>query len=390
MPTAVVELDVTDPPRDLDVDPRYRRALVLFRVRGVPVARGELPVDRGRIGADALTAALVDQVGSFPLSLGARAYLGFPTAPFELAQPPCTVAVCTRDRPDDLDRALAAITRLPDDGQEVIVVDSASRTDATREVVSRFPGVRYVREERPGLDRARNRALREAKFDLVAFSDDDAVPDRGWRRALVANFADPRTACVTGLTMPSELETPAQEWFEQTNSFVRGFHRTVFDGIETDPFFVSRVGAGANMAIRRSALDIIGSFDPALDAGTPTRSGGDHDMFCRILAAGYRIVYEPTALSWHRHRKEWAELRSALFGYGVGVYAYLTRQLLAGESRAAVVAIRWLPWQLWGLVRGLLRRPGSTPPSLGWAELRGCAVGPFAYWRAAREARQPS
>ncbi len=386
MPTAVHELEISALPTRLDVTPRCDRALLLFRWNGVPIAQAELPVRRGRLEKEELLAALADRAGPRIASLEARHFLGLESSAIGVPQRPCTVAVCTRDRPDDLARVLAALAALPDDGQEILVIDSASKAASTRELVATHPNVRYVREDRPGLDRARNRAMREARHEVIAFTDDDAVPDRGWLRSLAANFADPRTACVTGLTMPLELETPAQEWFERTNGFGRGFWRTVFDGIECDPFFVSRVGAGANMAIRRSAYTVVGPFDPALDAGTPTRSGGDHDMFGRLLAAGYRIVYEPTALSWHRHRRDWSELSAAVYGYGVGVYAYLTRQLLTGETRAPVVALRWLPWQLRQLARGLLGRPGAMPPRLALAELRGCAVGPFAYWRSARRA----
>ena len=61
--------------------------------------------------------------------------------------------------------------------------------------------------------------------EIVAFCDDDAAPDPEWLRALAANFTAPRTICVTGLTLPLELETPAQEWFEQTNSFSRGYRQ---------------------------------------------------------------------------------------------------------------------------------------------------------------------
>ena len=390
MPTAVREVEASDLPIRLEVATRYQRALILFRWHGVPVAQAELPVRHGYLESEDLVAALADQAGPRITSLEARRYLGLACSAIGVSQPPCSVAVCTRDRAEDLARVLTALASLPDDGQEILVIDSASTSDSTRELVAAHPKVRYVREEVPGLDRARNRAIREARHDIVAFTDDDAVPDRGWLRALAANFADPRTACVTGLTMPLELETPAQEWFERTNGFGRGFWRTVFDGIECDPFFVSRVGAGANMALRRSACTVVGPFDPALDAGTPTKSGGDHDMFGRILAAGFRIVYEPTALSWHRHRREWSELEAAMYGYGVGVYAYLTRQFLAGETRAPVVALRWLPWQLRQLARGLLGRPGAMPPGLALAELRGCVVGPFAYWRSARrEGKRP-
>jgi glycosyltransferase involved in cell wall biosynthesis len=306
--------------------------------------------------------------------------------------PTATVAVCTRDRPDDLDRCLRALGRLPDDGQEILVIDNCSAGDATRRVVERHAGVRdirYVREERPGLDVARNRALREARHEIVAFTDDDAIPDPSWLRALRRNFGDPRTLCVTGLTMPLELETEAQEWFERTNSFGRGFTRVVYDGARRNPLPVGQIGAGANMALRRSVLALVGPFDEALDAGTPTCSGGDHDMFARILAAGYTIVYEPEALSWHRHRRDWDALRRTVYGYGVGVYAYLTRHVLAREFQAPRIAVAWSRWQLRQLLRSLFRWPGSVPLDLVLAELRGCAAGPRAYL-ASRRARTVS
>ena len=138
------------------------------------------------------------------------------------------------------------------------------------------------------------------------------------------------------------------------------------------------------MALRRSVLDVIGPFDDALDAGTATHSGGDHDMFSRILAAGYSIAYQPGALSRHRHRREWAELERAVYGYGVGVYAFITSQVLRGEWSAPWLCLRWMPWQLRLLVRGVPGRPGGVPLRLALTELRGCAAGPLAYLRARR------
>jgi hypothetical protein len=110
-------------------------------------------------------------------------------------------------------------------------------------------------------------------------------------------------------------------------------------------------------------------------------------MFSSILDAGHRIVYEPAALSWHRHRRTWEELRQALYGYGVGVYAFWTRHLLF-ERELKVPKLAW-GWfrhtQLPALVRSLLRRPGSTPLDLLLAELRGCATGPWAYLSSRRQ-----
>jgi hypothetical protein len=193
---------------------------------------------------------------------------------------------------------------------------------------------------------------------------------------------------VTGLTLPLELETEAQEWFEKTNTMARGFVRRSYDGTAHNVLLVARIGAGANQAFRRDLLELVSPFDEALDAGTPTHSGGDHDMYTRILAAGYTIVYEPEALSWHRHRRSWRELLRAVYGYGVGVYAYWTGQLLRREVMVPRVALGWFRVQLAGLIRSLLRRPGATPLDVVFAELLGCVVGPFAYARSRRLLRR--
>ena len=382
MPSAILDLDVESLPPRIHVPARYRRALVLLRWRGKPIGQATIPVHHGSIAGAHLRDAVLDALGDRVLKELVGQYLG--TAQFEAPLATgVTVAVCTRDRPADLERCLTALALLPADGQEILVVDSASRTDATARVCDAH-GARYVREERPGLDRARNRALIEAQGSIVAFTDDDAAPDPGWLRALCRPFADPRVLAVTGLTMPLELETEAQEWFERTNALGRGFLRRRFDGSEHNAMLVARIGAGANQAFRRDVLDLVGPFDEALDAGTPTRSGGDHDMYTRILAAGYTIVYEPEALSWHRHRREWHELRSTIYGYGVGVYAYLTGQLLRREANVLRIALGWLSVQIPALFRSILRRPGRRPLDLILAELAGCVVGPFAYLRSRR------
>jgi GT2 family glycosyltransferase len=240
------------------------------------------------------------------------------------------------------------------------------------------------------LNVARNRALQEAQGEVVVFNDDDAAPEADWLSKLLRNFNDPRVLCVTGLTLPLELETPAQECFEQQSPFGRGFARRIFDGTVADPLAVSQVGAGANMALRKAVLTTVGAFDEALDAGTPTRSGGDHEMFYRILRHGFRIVYDPEAISWHRHRRSWQELEDTLYGYGVGVYSYWTRSLLVEhEWRTLLHASFWLlQGQLPGMVRSLLGRPGAMPLRLAQAELRGCLAGPRSYLRS-RSARRP-
>ena len=69
------------------------------------------------------------------------------------------VVICTRDRPRDLRKCLSDLMAMPQDGQRYLVVDNASATGETLEVVQAFPQVRYVREDRPGLDIARNTGI---------------------------------------------------------------------------------------------------------------------------------------------------------------------------------------------------------------------------------------
>lgn len=386
MPTAILQLDFDKIPAALRVSERYTRALVVVRRRGWPVAQFYVPAREGHVDMERCARALLSAIRRRATLWRVEDYLG-PAPPVSL--PPSTVAICTRERPDDLTRALQAVSVLRPAPSEILVVDNNPTTDRTQEVVVRFGNVRYIREEQPGLDAARNRALREATTGIVAFTDDDAAPEREWLGHLLRPFEDPRVWCTTGLTLPMELETAAQEWFERYTPFGRGLDRRVFDGTRHDPLAVARVGAGANMALRRGVVDELGGFDEALDAGTAARSGGDHEMFARILAAGWRIVYEPGAVSWHRHRRTWDELRDALYGYGVGVYAMWTRKLLF-EREPGVLrhAVRWLRYsQIPGVWHALRRRPDSVPLELLLAELRGCIAGPAAYLGSRRQVR---
>lgn len=389
MATKIFDISIEDAAQGWVDLGSYDAALFLIRHGRRPIGKVTVPVVNGAVAPGAVSAAigrdiienLAASIAAADLSAGAESR----------PMPSASIVICTRERPDDLRRALQALVRLPDQGQEVLVIDNCPTTNATEQVVAEFAGVRYVLEGRKGLNNARNRAMREAKGDIVAFIDDDAVADPEWLSALVASFADARVDCVTGLTMPLELESPAQELFEAMSGFSRrGFRPRSFQAPGTHPLDTGKIGAGANMAVRRNLIDRIGIFDPALDAGTATQSGGDHEYFTRILRGGGRILYVPTALNWHRHRRSHAELVSAIGGYGTGVYAAWTRSFLTeGEWGVLRRALGWFRHdQLPTLIRSYLR-PGTTlPRDVLWAELRGCLKGPGAYLRARANARR--
>jgi GT2 family glycosyltransferase len=304
-----------------------------------------------------------------------------------------SVVICTRERPDDLERCLPALAAQTVQPLDVIVVDNAPRTSRTREVAERF-GVRYVVEPRPGLDRARNAGWAASRAPVVAYTDDDAVPEPDWAAVLLEVLDEPEVGGVAGAMLPLELETDAQHLFErylggEAGRRARHLRRT-FDP-PFPPASAGQVGAGANMAFRREALESVGPFDEAFDGGTLTRSGGDTEMFSRLIAAGWRLVYEPRARVLHRHRRSRSELRSQLFGYGVGVYAFWMHRILHHGDRDAkrFAASTLVTHGVRRLGRSLLRRRDEMPPDLVLAELLGCLYGPVAYLRERRRSGAP-
>jgi cellulose synthase/poly-beta-1,6-N-acetylglucosamine synthase-like glycosyltransferase len=374
-----IEVELERLPVRIDVLERFEAARVLLRYRAHLIGVVELPIRAGRLTRGDLHRAIWS-AGSDECDLaGALARALLADNPGAVPTPSASVAVCSRDRPERLRRCLAAIARLHHRPDEVLVVDSASTGPGTREAARAY-GVRYLREDRPGLSRARNRALREARHDVVAFTDDDAIPDADWLGELVASFLDPLVLCATGITLALDLETPAQRYFEARSAMRCGFRRRVHDRLNHDALHPS-VGAGVNMAVRRSVLDTIGPFDERLGPGTSARASDDTQMFGRILGRGYRIVYQPSALCWHEHRRDWADLRRALAGYALGTYVWHTGRLVEhSDLRIVRLWWRWLRHhQLPGLARSLLRRPGAEPLDMTVALLWACARGPAVY-----------
>ena len=399
----------------------YAAARRVARFRGVPVALMELPVRGGRVGAAAVAERLVEgrareltrhllrrwlaRPAGTPAPAWAEVAAGTAVAalaavpdPPEPALPEATVAVCTRDRPDDLARCLAALAALDYPHFSVLVVDNAPATNATEQLVrERFPGVRYAREPRPGLDWARDRAIAESAGEVLAFTDDDVVADRGWLQAVGRVFAEsPAVMAVSGLIEPAELETRAQRDFEAYGGFGHGWaRRWLYRPRRAGrPDFWHHgggwLGTGANMAFRRALFDETGGFDPALDVGTATQGGGDLEMFFRVVQEGHVLVYAPEALVRHRHRRGDDELRRQLTTWGNGYHAYIQRSRRAYPEEAAAFTrlVRW--W--WGdyVSRDVLRavRRGDRTPVLRRYEILGRLRNAGSYDQAARRAAQ--
>jgi hypothetical protein len=114
-------------------------------------------------------------------------------------------------------------------------------------------------------------------------------------------------------------------------------------------------------------------------------------MFYRVLKTGHMLVYEPTAIVRHRHRREYAELKAQLANNGIGFYSYLVRSARAYPDERNAFLRLGLWWFWWWNVRRLLAsyKPGRRrfPRDLIVAELRGCFTGLRRYTRAQAQAR---
>jgi glycosyltransferase involved in cell wall biosynthesis len=264
-----------------------------------------------------------------------------------------SVVVCTRNRPVLLEGCLDALAALHPAPREVIVVDNAPDDDRTAMVAERY-GVRYVTEPRPGLDRARNLGWRAAEGVVVAYVDDDARPHRGWVGALAAGYRHERIGAVTGLVAPAELATPAQVRFElHEGGMGKGFDRRLFGPDDVASLQAFRLGVGTNMSIRRAVLEGIGGFDDRLDVGTPTRGGGDLDILHRVVAAGWPLAYEPSAVVRHLHRRSQRQLLAQLRDNGVGWFAYLDKRSEEGEQVRDAVRREKRRWYVHHVGRGV-------------------------------------
>ena len=379
----VLNIELSEPYSPLPIgDDRVSSAMIICRMHGRFVGKFEASIENGVLSEESLRR----HVPTLAWYVWRQVHSPKRSPHVSLC---ASVVVSTHDRAEDLKRCLTSLHPLLAAGHEIIVVDNCPSGPQTYELVSQHPGVRYIVEPRKGASAARNCGVAAASHEVVAFTDDDAEVEPEWLESLLANFADPSVALVTGLTLPRELETDAQIWFERTNAFKCGVDRREFDFRTLDPLAAGVLGASVNMAVRRDVLCEVGMFDELLGPGSACKAGEDHELFCRVLARGYRAIYEPEAVVWHRHRREWEALRTQLYNYGVAVFAWWTRALVEEREFGTLRVCPGYFFQHYvrNLIQSLFRKSGCMPLELACAEIAGAIAGPTIYLRERRRLR---
>jgi GT2 family glycosyltransferase len=413
-PIKLATIDVERCPERITGGETYDSLWALVREGGRPRGMIQVPFEDGDLDGERLSEAIA------ALPAGSDVPL---TAVLASELPFISIVVPSMmERLDDLQACLCSLAALDYPLYEVIVVDNRP---AGAEPVD-LDGATVVRETHPGASAARNRGMRAARGEIIAFTDDDVLVDTGWLMAYATRLlAHPEEACVTGLTVPSELQTPAQLALEQ---YYGGFGLRSYEPIThrmrtparsravLRPATVDAVGAdggirrsfslyatgsfghSANMAIRTAVLRELRGFDLGLGAGTPACGGEDLAVYARLIWQGHSIGFEPAAVVHHRHRSDDRGLRRQIEGYGTGWGATLLA-LVAEDPRHLGPMLATVPRGLsalagrfWAKLRhrwpeaaetDAPAEPGEAPVSttaeLARLEMRGIVISPLRY-----------
>lgn len=194
---------------------------------------------------------------------------------------------------------------------EIIVVDDASK-DGTAEVAESY-GVRLIRQHAEGPAAARNAGAQAAKGRLLAFTDADCEPDAHWLHHLHHAFKDREVAGAKGTYRTRQSDrVPRFVQQEYAFKYERMSRLASIDFIDT-------YSAG----YRRDIFLENGGFDPAF----PVPSVEDQEFSFRLARKGYRMVFVPQAVVYHRHDEQ--------------INDYLTRKFAIGYWKAYM--LRWVP-----------------------------------------------
>jgi glycosyltransferase involved in cell wall biosynthesis len=231
-----------------------------------------------------------------------------PRLVFPIENMKITVILCTFNRCLSLARTLESVAAsvLPESvACEILVVDNNS-TDSTREVVEGFmrsrPGVfRYLFEAHQGKSFALNAGVRGAQGDVLAFLDDDVTVEPTWLENLTAPLHGSEWAGTGGRTLLERPFSPPA-WLELYGPCGMGAILAALFDLGDKPCPLDRPPYGANMAYRKNMFEKYGLFrtdlGPSPSRKTP-RPNEDTELGRRLMAAGERLLYQPSAVVYH-------------------------------------------------------------------------------------------
>lgn len=206
--------------------------------------------------------------------------------------PSISVVVCTYNGMQTLAECCQGLKKLDYPDYEVIIVNDGS-TDGT-DGLADGSGFRVIHTDNRGLSAARNTGWQAARGEIVAYLDDDAVPDSDWLHYLALAFHDSEYAGIGG---PNIQPPEGCDTAHCVANAPGGPIHVLLTDTEAEHI------PGCNMAFRRESLARVGGFDERFWI-----AGDDVDLCWRLQQAGETLGFSPAAMVWH-HR------RSSVSGY---------------------------------------------------------------------------
>lgn len=251
--------------------------------------------------------------------------------------PACSIIVPTRNRPQAVEACLEALAALqqPPGGFEVIVVDDGSEKPLVVGPVShtRELQLRVISQQNTGPAGARNRGAREARGEILAFTDDDCRPAHGWLVTLQAALQRQPEALVGGTTVNALRHNTGAAASQLIVDLVYAHFNA---DAENAYFFTSN-----NMACTREAFFAVGGFDESF----PFPAAEDREFCDRWRMCGQPLVWVREAVIEHRHAQKLLKFLAVHYRYGSGAYRYqrIRRVRRSGTMQADLAFHRSLP-----------------------------------------------
>ena len=235
--------------------------------------------------------------------------------------PRTSLIIASRDRPELLSDTITSVLKGDVVPTEIVIVDQSrvphpmlGKLDAGRGRGEHGSEIRYLSVKSTGLSLGRNEGIATARYDILAFIDDDMYVNCDWFTRLVeALIKGGSQTVVSGQVRP--YYSNHQEGFVPSTNVAE--EPVKYQGrINKDVLFAG------NMAIYRTAFDIIGRFNERLGPGTAFPSAEDSDLGFRLLEAGFSIQFEPKAVVYHRAWRSDRDFLPLRWNYGLGRGAF--------------------------------------------------------------------
>ncbi len=215
--------------------------------------------------------------------------------------PPISVIVCTYNGTATLRPCLESLQKLRYADYEVLLIDDGSTEDIAS-IAADFPAVRYLRQEHAGLSAARNLGMKEARGEILAYTDDDCLVDEDWLTHIAAGFGDPQWGACGGPNIPPVPRNQAEAIVAAAPGAPA---HVMLNDAEAEHL------PGCNLAIRKAALEGIGGFREAYRT-----AGDDVDVCWRLRESGGRLRFMPGVMVWHHRRRSFGAYLRQQRGYG--------------------------------------------------------------------------